>query len=123
MLRLDSVSTYYGNIQALKGVDIEVNEGEIITLIGANGAGKSTTLMSVSGIVEPKSGEIYFQGEPIVGLGPPFCHGSLGQMAGSFDELDVIEQRQGGEWCVGSRPAGGARFAGRGVEDRHRGRW
>ena len=70
MLELKGVNTYYGNIQALKGVDIHVDEGEIITLIGANGAGKSTTLMSVSGIVQPKSGEILFQGKPVNGMDP-----------------------------------------------------
>lgn len=70
MLELKGVNTYYGNIQALKGVDIRVDEGEIITLIGANGAGKSTTLMSVSGIVQPKSGEINFQGQRVDGMDP-----------------------------------------------------
>ena len=67
MLKLENVNTYYGNIQALDNVNIEVQEGEIITLIGANGAGKSTALMSVSGIVPPRSGEIYFLGQPITG--------------------------------------------------------
>ena len=70
MLKLDNVSTYYGNIQALKSISLEVQDGEIITLIGANGAGKSTTLMSVSGIVPPKEGEITFEGEPISGSAP-----------------------------------------------------
>ncbi|MFW6214950.1 MAG: ABC transporter ATP-binding protein [Alkalispirochaetaceae bacterium] len=70
MLELNGVNTYYGNIQALKDVDIRVDEGEIITLIGANGAGKSTTLMSISGIVQPKEGEILFQGKPIHGMDP-----------------------------------------------------
>ena len=65
MLKLENVSTYYGNIQALKGISIEVGEGEIITLIGANGAGKSTTLMSICGIVPPKHGKILFNGKPI----------------------------------------------------------
>lgn len=65
MLKIENVSTYYGNIQALKSINLEVQEGEIITLIGANGAGKSTTLMSISGIVPPKEGEIYFEGDPI----------------------------------------------------------
>jgi branched-chain amino acid transport system ATP-binding protein len=65
MLKLENVSTYYGNIQALKGISIEVGEGEIITLIGANGAGKSTTLMSICGIVPPKQGKIHFDGKPI----------------------------------------------------------
>lgn len=68
MLKLDSISTYYGNIQALKEVSLEINEGEIVTLIGANGAGKSTTLMSISGVTPPRQGRIYFQGEDITFL-------------------------------------------------------
>jgi branched-chain amino acid transport system ATP-binding protein len=65
VLRLENVSTYYGNIRALDNVNIEVSQGEIITLIGANGAGKSTTLMSVCGVVPPRSGEVYFFDKPI----------------------------------------------------------
>jgi len=68
MLKVNNISTYYGNIQALKGVSLEVQEGEIVTLIGANGAGKTTTLMSLCGIVPPRSGEIVFQGKPVQGL-------------------------------------------------------
>ncbi len=67
MLEIKAIETYYGNIQALKGITISVNEGEIITLIGANGAGKSTTLMSISGVVPPKNGDILLNGESIVG--------------------------------------------------------
>lgn len=70
VLELKNVRTYYGNIQALKGIDLLVERGEIITLIGANGAGKSTTLMSISGVVPPKSGEIIFEGESISGRDP-----------------------------------------------------
>ncbi|MBN2538694.1 MAG: ABC transporter ATP-binding protein [Deltaproteobacteria bacterium] len=70
MLKLKNVQTFYGNIQALKDVTIEISEGEIITLIGANGAGKSTTLMAVCGIVPPRSGEIFFMDEPITGMEP-----------------------------------------------------
>ncbi len=70
MLELKNVQTYYGNIHALKGISIEISEGEIITLIGANGAGKSTTLMSICGIVPPRSGDILFRGQPIQGLSP-----------------------------------------------------
>lgn len=66
MLKLKDVSTFYGNIQALKGISLEVDEGEIITLIGANGAGKSTTLMTICGIVPPRSGEITFKGSSIL---------------------------------------------------------
>jgi branched-chain amino acid transport system ATP-binding protein len=65
MLELRDVETFYGNIMALKGISLSVAEGEIITLIGANGAGKSTTLMTISGIVPPRQGEILFAGEPI----------------------------------------------------------
>ena len=65
MLEVRSIQTYYGNIQALKNVSLTINEGEIVTLIGANGAGKSTTLMSISGINPPRQGEILFRGQPI----------------------------------------------------------
>jgi branched-chain amino acid transport system ATP-binding protein len=70
MLKLNNITTYYGNIQALKGISMEVSEGEIITLIGANGAGKSTTLMSICGIVPPRSGEILFMDQSIHDLKP-----------------------------------------------------
>ncbi len=70
MLELKNIKTYYGNIQALKDVSIKISEGEIITLIGANGAGKSTTLMSICGIVPPRSGEVLFMGKSIQNLPP-----------------------------------------------------
>jgi branched-chain amino acid transport system ATP-binding protein len=70
MLELREVDSFYGNIQALDNINIVVEEGEIITLIGANGAGKSTTLMSISGIVPPRRGEILFKGQPIHNLSP-----------------------------------------------------
>ena len=70
MLELKNLKTFYGNIQALKDVSLEISEGEIITLIGANGAGKSTTLMSICGIVPPRSGEVLFMGQPIQDLPP-----------------------------------------------------
>jgi branched-chain amino acid transport system ATP-binding protein len=65
MLELTGIETYYGNIQALKGVSLKVAQGEIVTLIGANGAGKSTTLMSISGVVHPRKGRVDFLGEDI----------------------------------------------------------
>jgi len=67
MLKVNNINTYYGNIQALKDVSIHIDEGEIVTLIGANGAGKSTTLMSLSGVVPPRSGEIVFQNQSLGG--------------------------------------------------------
>jgi branched-chain amino acid transport system ATP-binding protein len=65
ILELQDVHTYYGSIQALKGISIEVKDGEIVTLIGANGAGKSTTLRSINGLNSPRRGRIRFQGRDI----------------------------------------------------------
>ncbi len=65
LLKLEGVETFYGSIQALKGISIEVREGEIVTLIGANGAGKSTTLRSINGLNHPRRGKIWFQGRDI----------------------------------------------------------
>jgi branched-chain amino acid transport system ATP-binding protein len=65
LLEVDRIETYYGSIQALKGISLEVREGEIVTLIGANGAGKSTTLRSVNGLNHPRRGRIVFQGNDI----------------------------------------------------------
>ncbi|HEY3205389.1 MAG TPA: ABC transporter ATP-binding protein [Gaiellaceae bacterium] len=70
MLRLDDVHTYYGSIQALKGISLEVRDGEIVTLIGANGAGKSTTLRSINGLNTPRQGTIVFQGKDITRRSP-----------------------------------------------------
>ena len=70
MLKLNGIYTFYGTIHALKGIDIEIAEGEIVTLIGANGAGKTTTLMSISGIAPPRSGEITFMGQSIHHMSP-----------------------------------------------------
>ncbi len=65
MLKVENIRTFYGNIEALKGVSLEVNRGEIVTLIGANGAGKSTTLMSISGVTPPRTGSVVFEGRDI----------------------------------------------------------
>jgi branched-chain amino acid transport system ATP-binding protein len=68
MLKIDDIKTYYGNIQALKGISLEIGAGEIICLIGANGAGKSTTLMSICGVVPPRTGRIIFEDREIQDL-------------------------------------------------------
>ena len=68
MLKLENLEVAYGNIKAIKGISLEVNQGEIVTLIGSNGAGKSTTLRAISGILKPKSGSITFNGERIDGV-------------------------------------------------------
>ncbi len=70
MLELRNVDTYYGNIQALRDISLNIEEGEIVTQIGANGAGKSTTLMTICGINRPRKGEILWYGKPIHTLPP-----------------------------------------------------
>ena len=70
VLELDDIHTYYGAIHALKGVSLKVHEGEVVTLIGANGAGKSTTLRSINGVNHPREGRISFQGRDITDAPP-----------------------------------------------------
>jgi len=70
MLRIDGIHTYYDQIEALRGISIEVNEGEIVSLVGSNGAGKSTTLMTISGILRPKQGSLSLYDRDITGLPP-----------------------------------------------------
>jgi branched-chain amino acid transport system ATP-binding protein len=65
LLEVKEIHTFYGNIEALKGISLEVEEGEIVTLIGSNGAGKSTTLRSISGLTPPRSGSIKFDGKEL----------------------------------------------------------
>ena len=67
MLKIDNIDVYYGAIHALKGISLTVNKGEIVTLIGANGAGKSTALRTISGLLKPKNGKISFEGQEITG--------------------------------------------------------
>lgn len=68
MLKIDNIDVFYGAIHALKGISLEVKEGEIVTLIGANGAGKSTTLRTISGLLKPKTGQLVFEGKNITGM-------------------------------------------------------
>ena len=70
LLKVDHINVYYGNIHAIKDVSFEVAEGEIVTLIGANGAGKSTILKTVSGLLHPKTGSIQFEGHEIKAIAP-----------------------------------------------------
>jgi branched-chain amino acid transport system ATP-binding protein len=70
LLEVDGIHTYYGNIEALKGVSLEVEEGECVTLIGSNGAGKSTTLRSISGLTPARTGTIRFRGREIARMAP-----------------------------------------------------
>src|SRR5436853_6809133 len=70
ILQLSDIHTYYGSIHALKGISLEVHEGEIVTLLGSNGAGKSTTLRSINGLNRPRNGRIRFKGEDITSAPP-----------------------------------------------------
>jgi branched-chain amino acid transport system ATP-binding protein len=70
MLEVRDVHAYYGNIHALKGLTLQVEKGEIVTLIGANGAGKSTTIRTITGLMHPRHGQIMLEGEPIERLPP-----------------------------------------------------
>ena len=102
MLELRHIETYYGNIHALKNVSLSINEGEIVTLIGANGAGKSTTLMSICGVTPPRHGEIFFRGqsihalsaEKIVNLG--ICQVPEGRHI--FPQMSVLENLEMGAY-------------------------
>jgi len=102
MLKVKSLHTYYGGIHALKSVSLELAEGEIVTLIGANGAGKSTTLMSICGIVPPRYGEIHFMGQPIHEMSPDriFAQGVVQVPEGRriFPLLSVTENLEMGAY-------------------------
>ncbi|EGB16517.1 ABC transporter related protein [Pseudodesulfovibrio mercurii] len=95
MLELKNVNSFYGNIQALYDVDLYVDRGEIITLIGANGAGKSTTLMTICGVVQARSGQVLYQDDDITKLSPNaivsrgICQVPEGRLI--FPELTVQE--------------------------------
>jgi branched-chain amino acid transport system ATP-binding protein len=104
LLQLDNVHTYYGHIHALKGISLEVNEGEVVTLIGANGAGKSTTLRTISGLVRPRVGTVSLAGKPINSL-PPHEITKLGvghvpEGRRIFPQLTVRENLEMGAFTV-----------------------
>lgn len=107
LLELENLHTYYGQIHALKGLNLTVNEGEVVTLVGANGAGKSTTLRSISGIVRPKRGSIRFEGKDIIGLKSheitALGIGHVPEGRRIFPLLTVAENLEIGAWNVQSR--------------------
>ena len=107
MLKLDNINVYYGSIHALKGISIEVNQGEIVTLIGANGAGKTSILKSISGLIAPKSGEITFEGKTITGVPAQsivkmgICHVPEGRLI--FANMSVFENLELGAFLVNDK--------------------
>jgi branched-chain amino acid transport system ATP-binding protein len=107
MLELKELHTYYGHIHALKGISVTVNEGEVVTLVGANGAGKSTTLRTISGVVRAKRGSVIFNGQDITGL-PSHSIAGLGighvpEGRRIFPLMTVRENLELGAWNVRSR--------------------
>ncbi len=104
LLQLENVHTYYGHIHALKGVSLDVDEGEIVTLIGANGAGKSTTLRTISGLVRPRSGSVNLNGQSINHTAPheitKLGIGHVPEGRRIFPELTVQENLEMGAFTV-----------------------
>jgi branched-chain amino acid transport system ATP-binding protein len=105
LLHIENLHTYYGNVQALKGINLEVEEGEIVTLIGANGAGKSTTLRTISGLIRPREGQITFGDQDITRLPAHriveagISHAPEGRQI--FSTLTVTENMNMGAYSLG----------------------
>jgi branched-chain amino acid transport system ATP-binding protein len=105
MLQLREVNTFYGHIHALKGISVDVADGEIVTLIGSNGAGKSTTLKTISGLLTPRSGEVLLRGNRISGL-PAHRVAQMGVAQSPegrrvFPRMSVMENLQMGAFVHG----------------------
>jgi len=105
LLKIENLHTYYGHVHALKGIDIEVDEGEIVTLIGANGAGKSTTLRTISGLIRPREGRILLSDEDITStpahriVEAGISHAPEGRQI--FSTLTVTENLSMGAYSLG----------------------
>ena len=110
MLELIDVNTYYGNIHALKGISLTVEEGEVVTLIGSNGAGKSTTLLTISGLVHARSGSVTLEGQSLVGV-PAHKIAKLGVVQSPegrrvFPRMSVLENLEMGAYARGKADPG-----------------
>jgi branched-chain amino acid transport system ATP-binding protein len=107
VLKIENLNTYYGHIHALKGISLEVKRGEIVTLIGTNGAGKSTTLRTISGVVKARTGRVTFKGQDITTLKAHeiqalgMSHVPEGRRI--FPQLTVLENLDIGAWNVTDR--------------------
>ncbi|BAZ14064.1 amino acid transport system ATP-binding protein [Calothrix sp. NIES-4071] len=104
MLQVKDIHTYYGNIQALKGVSININQGEICTLIGSNGAGKTTLLRTIQGLIRPRQGTILFEGKALETVSPQkivrelnIAQSPEGRMI--FPRMTVLENLEMGAFC------------------------
>lgn len=104
LLKIENLHTYYGHVHALKGIDLEVEEGEIVSLIGANGAGKSTTLRTISGLIRPREGQITFTDQVISGMpAHRIVEGGICQVPEGrriFTTLTVTENLNMGAYCL-----------------------
>ena len=107
LLELTNVHSYYGHIHALKGISLHVNEGEIVTLIGSNGAGKSTTLRTISGIIHAREGSVNFDGKDITHIEPHnvvnMGLGHVPEGRGIFPKLTVQENLDMGAYTITSQ--------------------
>jgi branched-chain amino acid transport system ATP-binding protein len=106
LLNIENLHTYYGHVYALKGIDLEVGEGEIVSLIGANGAGKSTTLRTISGLIRPREGRITFGDQEISGMpAHRIVEEGISQAPEGrqiFSTLTVMENLNMGAYSLGS---------------------
>jgi branched-chain amino acid transport system ATP-binding protein len=106
LLTVENIHSYYGQIHALKGVSLTVEEGEVVTLIGSNGAGKSTSLRTISGMIHPKKGKVIFQGKDISKQAPhEIVHSGMVHVPegrGIFPTLTVKENLEMGAFTVGN---------------------
>jgi branched-chain amino acid transport system ATP-binding protein len=107
LLELRDVHTYYGQIHALKGVSLMVNEGEVVTLIGSNGAGKSTTLRTISGIMHPRQGDVCLNGRSLAQVPPhQIVKSGIGHVPegrGVFPDLTVLENLEMGAYLLSNQ--------------------
>ncbi|MCL5045635.1 MAG: ABC transporter ATP-binding protein [Actinobacteria bacterium] len=107
LLELQNIETYYGSIHALKGISLKVEPGEIVTLIGSNGAGKSTTLKTVSGLLKARKGQVLWNGEPIANLPPhTIARRGIGHVPEGrriFPRLTVLENLEMGAYNISDR--------------------
>lgn len=104
LLELDNIHTYYGKIHALKGISLKVNKGEIVTLIGSNGAGKSTTLRTISGLLHPREGDVRLAGKSMTNVPPHrIVEAGIGHVPegrGVFPGLTVLENLEMGAYLL-----------------------